>query len=148
MRYTTSSGKLHTLKYDTVIQTSHEHEFSMLWFNKMRQFALAFGQPFVIPLAGDGAALRALNACPHAATVNKVFRARVGCIKCLVLKLGVMGDKAPFHGREDKIRLGGVATAQDWHLGVRRNVVTWNKSVSALPISDGRVMAVELFDFG
>ena len=57
-----------------VVETSHEHELTVLVLDKVRQLVLwALCKPLVVTLADDCASVLALYACPHASTLYEVL---------------------------------------------------------------------------
>jgi len=101
----------------------------------MRELLFALGQPFVVALDWDDAAVGATESCPHAArAVDERLGSGVDGVERGVLRFAPVGYKAPFHGLEDELV---VCVAQNRDVGAGCDVVARREEVLIVPDVDG-----------
>jgi len=124
-----------TLDCGRVIEASQEHETLIFAVGEVREFLFAFGEPFIVALDGDDAALGTAKSCPHAAAaaLDEGFGSGVDGIERDVLRFTPVGYKTPFHGLEDELM---VCVAQDGRVGTGSDVVAGHKVVLIVPDVD------------
>lgn len=122
-----------TLDSDRVVEASQEHETLVFAVGEVREFLFAFGEPLVVALDGDDAALGTAESCPHAAALDEGFGSGVDGVERDVLRFTPVGYKTPLHGVEDELV---VCVAQDGRVRAGSDVVARHKVVLIVPDVD------------